>query len=296
MDRLPCELFRYILRYIDQASDLVRMFCVCRHWRFAIMTDKYFLNQWFSRSLERSRQTYSMSGAFYDGDCKAPWRLELDESLFPVDRRPTFVHFMPWLLKLDQTLFPSNLRSTECDFLPWFPSRSSSDYEDLYDLDYSLPLCDSSHSFSFWLFLPRHCELNIQIGNCHVKGREILIRSDEECCLDNGESFSIIDRWIHIVLVKIDSQANYRICIDGQPMTKLKQCQISLDSLARHFSIFNLLLCRTFDGNPLELSSQARIADLNAFNRCLTLVEIRAIHQQQLPIKEVQVGTYINSN
>jgi hypothetical protein len=70
MNRLPCELFRHILRYIDEASDLFRMSYVCRHWRFAIMNDEYFLNQWFSRLLERSRQSYSDTGALYVGDCK----------------------------------------------------------------------------------------------------------------------------------------------------------------------------------------------------------------------------------
>jgi hypothetical protein len=122
-----------------------------------------------------------------------------------------------------------------------------------------------------------------------------LLCSDEEYYCDYGKSFSIADRWIHIGLVKVDSESNYRICIDGHCVTKLKQCQISLSQL-EYFSLFNLLLCRTFDNNPLEISSQARIADLNGFTRCLTLVEIRAIHQQQVPIKQVKVGTYINSN
>ena len=296
MDRFPCELFRHILQYIDQVADLLRTSHVCSHWRFAIMTDEYFLNQWFSQLLERSRKSYWGIDAYYGGDCKPPEKLNLDESLFPVHLRPSYFGFMPWLLNLDQSLFPRNLRSSDCAFLPWIAARSSPDYELLYDHDYSLSFCDSSHSFSFWLFLPRHCELNIQIGNCHVEGREILLRSDDEYHFDNGESFSIVDRWIHIVLIKIDFESNYRICIDGQPVTKLKQCQISIDSLAEHFSTFNLLLCRTFDNDPLELSNQARIADLNAFNRCLTPVEIRAIHQQQVPIKQVKVGTYIYSN
>ncbi len=123
-----------------------------------------------------------------------------------------------------------------------------------------------------------------------------MLRSDEEYYFDNGESFSIADRWIHIVLIKIDFESNYRIYIDGQSVTKLKQCQISLSEVEQHFALFNIPLCRAFDNNPLEISSQARIADLNGFTRSLTLVEIRAIHQQQVPIKQVKVGTYINSN
>ncbi len=269
---------------------------VCSHWRFSIMSDEYFLNQWFSRSLERSRKTYSAGFAAYVGDCKRPHKLNLDESLFPVHLRPTYCYFMSWLLNLDQSLFPSSLRSARCDFLPWIVPRSSTDYEDLYGFGYSLSLCDSSHSFSFWLFLPRHCELNIQVGNCKVEGTNISLCSDEEYYCDYGKSFSIADRWIHIGLVKVDSESNYQICIDGHCVTKLKQCQISFSPMGEYFSVFNLLLCRTFDNNPLEISNQARIADLNVFTRCLTLVEIRAIHQQQVPIKQVKVGTYINSN
>jgi hypothetical protein len=296
MDRLPCELLQYILRYIDQPLDLFRMSCICSRWRSWIMNDEYFLNQWFSRLLKRSRKCYSCAFASYTGDCKPPWKLDLDESLYPVNLRPNCFHFLPWLLNLDGSLFPINLRSSNCDFLPWIVSRSSSDYEDLYEHDYSLSLCDSSHSFSLWLFLPRHCQLNIQVGNCNVKGLNISLCSDEKYHFDNGESVSIVDRWIHIVLNKIDSQSNYQICIDGQYLTKLSQCQISLNTLNQYFSLFNILLCRTFDNNPLDITNQARIADLNAFKRCLTLVEIRAIHQQQTSISQVKVGTYINSH
>jgi hypothetical protein len=67
-------------------------------------------------------------------------------------------------------------------------------------------------------------------------------------------------------------------------------------SLDQYFSLLNILLCHKFVNNPLEISSQARIADLNAFKRCLTLGKIRAIHQQQTLISQVKVGTYINSH
>ncbi len=185
---------------------------------------------------------------------------------------------------------------TICDFVPWIASRQSFDYKFVYEHDYDLSLCDSSHSFSFWLFLLPDCELNIQVGNCNVKGLNILLCSDEKYHFDNGESVTIADRWIHIVLNKIDSLSNYRICIDGQYITKFSQCQISLNELQQYYSLFNFLLCCKFDKNSLELSNHARIADSNAFERCLTLVEIRAIHQQQTSTKKVKVGAYINSN
>ena len=247
MDQLPCDLLHHIFWYIDQQSDFFRMSCVCRRWRFFIMNDEYFLNQWFSQSLKRSRKSYYCSFASYLGDCKPPWELNLNGSLFPTNLRPSLGDFIPWLLNIDQSLFPINLQSSTCDFLPWIIPRSSSDYENLYEYDYSLSLCDSSHSFSLWLFLPPHCELNIQVGNCNVKGLNILLCGDEKYYFDNGESVSIVDRWIHIVLTKIDPQSNYRICIDGQYLTKLSQCPISLNnSLEQHFSLFNLLLFQSY--------------------------------------------------
>ncbi|CAF4785808.1 unnamed protein product [Rotaria sp. Silwood1] len=92
---------------------------------------------------------------------------------------------------------------------------------------------------------------------------------------DNGNCLSINDRWIHLVLTKIDSQFNCQIWIDGQYVSKLHQFDLDNDA----------------SGPP----SKVRIADFNAFKRCLTLLEIQAIHQQQTSIKQVKVGTYIHS-
>ncbi len=164
------------------------------------------------------------------------------------------------------------------------------------DHGYSLSLCDSSHSLSFWLFLPRYCELNIQVGNRNVKCLNIFLCSDEKYHFDNGESVSIADWWIHILLTKIDSQSNYRICIDGQYITKFSQYHVSFSTWYEYLALLNILLCRKLENNTLEISSRARIADLNTFKQCLSLVEIRAIHQQQTLIKKVKVGTYINNN
>jgi hypothetical protein len=260
------------------------------------MNDEYFLNKWFSPLLERSRESYSSGSAVWVDDCKPPWALNFDRSLFPSNLRPCMFDYLSWLLKVDPILFPINLQSNHCDFVPWIASRKSSDYESFYKHNYDLSLCDSSHSFSFWLFLLSDCELNIKVRNCNVKGLNILLCSDKKYRLDNGESISIADRWIHIVLTKIDPKSNYRIWIDGQCVTTLTQCQISLCKFAQYYSLFNILLCRKFVNNPLEISSQVRIADLNAFKRCLTFVEIRAIHQQQTLINQVKVGTYVNNN
>jgi hypothetical protein len=182
MDRLPCELFYHIFQYIDQSTDLLQMSYVCRRWRSLIVNDKYFLNQWFSQSLKHSKKSFSTAfrSYFYQNDylCK---------------------------LNIDQSLLPIKLRSSECQFLPWAHSGDLSDYKHLLDYFYSLSFYDSSHSFSFWLFLPPQYILNIQTGSCNVRGVNIPICSDEKYHSDNGKSVSIADRWVHVVLTRTDS-------------------------------------------------------------------------------------------
>lgn len=296
MDQLPCELIHRILRYINEPLDLFRMSCVCSRWQLFIIHDKYFLNQWFSQLLKYTQNFWSCSLDVYGDICKPLWELNMDESLFPIHLRPNNINFLSWLLTIDRSLFPINLRSSRCDFLPWFNLKDSHDYKLLFQLNFCLSFCDSSHSFSFWLFLPHYCELNIQAGSYNVKSSNILLRSDEKYYFNNGKCISIATRWFHIVLNKIDSQSNYRIYIDGEYVTNLEQNQISFDKLAQNLSILNILLYRKSDNDSLELSNQARIADFNGFKRCLTLIEMRAIYQQQTSIKQVKVGTYINHN
>jgi hypothetical protein len=272
MDRLPCELLYHIVWYIDEPTDLLRMSGVCSRWRSFIMNRKYFLNQWFSRSLKRSVKSYSIASYSYSNESYYLSKLNTDQSLLPI-----------------------KLRSSSCQFLPWTDLEHSSHYKLLFEHCYSLSFYDSSHSFSFWLFLPHQYELNIQIGNCNVNNLNISIDSDENYHSDNGKNVSIADRWVHFVLNKIDSQSNYQIWIDGQCISKFDQYHITLDELCQHFSSINILLLRKPDNSLSEGSTQARIANLKAFKRCLTPVEIRAIHQQQTSIKKVKVGTYINS-
>ncbi len=274
MNRLPCELLHHIFLYMDQSFDLLRLSCVCSHWRSLIMDDEYFLNQWFSQSLERCRQ--------------------------PVLK--TFLQYIEGfgeksMLHIDQSLFPINLRSSECWLLPWSISRHSSDLEDLIVHVYPVSLFKSSHSFSFWLFVPHQCKLDIQIGNFNTNGLIISLYGNENDYFDNGKCLSIADQWIHIVLTKIDSQSNYRIWIDGQYVSKFSKHRIcSNEKMSIHSLNYNIIFLHLSDNNSLGASSKARIADFNAFKRCLTLVEIRAIHQQQTSIKQVKVGNYINGN
>ena len=132
MDRLPCELLHHIIWYFDQPLELLRMSRVCRRWRSFIMTDEYFLNQWFSRSLKHSRRLWFGAPTPYNSEYKQQSMLNTDYSLFRI-----------------------NLRSCEYSFLPWNISRHPSDHEHVFIYGYPLSLLNSSHFFSCWLVLPR---------------------------------------------------------------------------------------------------------------------------------------------
>ena len=126
MDRLSCELLHYILWHVDQPLDLFRMSCVCSRWRSFILNDEYFLNQWFSRSLEHSQESFQSSSPYFRKAAK-----------------------LKLLSNIDQSLFPVNLRSNEWCVLPWPVSKYSSYDKDYSTYYYPISLFRSSHSFSF---------------------------------------------------------------------------------------------------------------------------------------------------
>jgi hypothetical protein len=206
MDRLPCELLYHILWYIDQPLDLFRMSCVSSRWRSWIMKDEYFLNQWFLRSLERSRQPVF--------DNYANFIYEFRKKL---------------MLAIDRSLFLKNLLSSGCWIMPYAISSSLSCSKDFVAHFYRLLPFQSSHSFSFWLFLSYQCKLVIQVGTLNVDDRVVVLCGNENYYFDNGKSVSIADRWIHIVLTKIESQSNYQIWIDGQNLTKFNRYDRSIN-------------------------------------------------------------------
>ncbi|CAF3362520.1 unnamed protein product [Rotaria sp. Silwood2] len=273
MDRLPCELLQHILQYIDQPLDLSRMFYACNRWRCLIMNDEYFLNQWFSRSLKRSIESshYTCFGN------PTNWKQEA-------------------ILDMDKSFFPINLQSSKCYFLPMSVSRHSFHNEYPFKHYYSSSLFNSSHSISFWLFLPSQCELNMQIGSFNVKSLVIVLCGNKKYHFDNRKYVSIADRWICIVLTKIGLWSNYQICIDGQYVSKVKQYSKFFNNMDETDSWINIAILYKFHSSPIGPPNQVRLADLNTFKRCLTLAEIRAIHQQQALIEQTKVGTYINSN
>lgn len=248
MDQLPCELFYNIVRYLNDPFDLYRISYVCNRWRLFIMNDEYFLNEWFSRSLKYSRQACNCTYFDYNDD---------DE------QQLMFINI--------RSLFPITFRSSPCYLLPRTVPIFSSDDQYLFGHSYS-----SSHSFSFWLFLPQQCSLNMEIISSTIHNQTISL-------YDNINT----DQWIHMVLNKKQSQINYKIWINGQYISNKKAEQ--------HNLLFKILLCHKID-NRFQAPSTIRVADLNALKRCLIQPEIQAIYQQQIPIDQVKVGTYINSN
>ncbi|CAF4700502.1 unnamed protein product, partial [Rotaria socialis] len=187
MDRLPYELLHYILWYVDQPLDLFRMTYVCSRWRSFIMNDEYLLNQWFSRSLERSQESFQSSWPYFNTAIK-----------------------LNLLSNIHQSLFPTNIRSNEWCVLPWPDLRCSSYDKDSSSYYYPISLFRMSHSFAFWLFLPCQCYLNIHITNWSVDGVSIWLCGDRKYHCGKGKHISIADQWIHVVVNKTGSRSNYQ--------------------------------------------------------------------------------------
>ncbi|CAF3999924.1 unnamed protein product [Rotaria sp. Silwood1] len=197
---------------------------------------------------------------------------------------------------MDKSLFPINLRSSECWLLPSTVSNTSSNNENSLTHIYPLSFFNSSHSFSFWFFLPYQCELTIEISNMNVNGHIVFLNGNKNYCFDNENNLSINDRWIHIVLTKTDSQSNYQTWINGKYASKFDQYYKSLIKMEQSSNFYNYVILRKSYINSLRSSSNIRIADFNAFKRYLTNLEIQAIYQQQTSIKQIKFGTYINNN
>ena len=211
MDRLPRELLHYILLYIDQPLDLFRISCVCSRWRAVIMNDEYLLNQWFSRSLKNSQESFQGSWPYF--------RI--------ADKRQL-------LSNIDQSLFPVNLQSDEWCVLPWPVAKYASHAEVSSMYYYPISLFRSSHSFSFWLFLPRQCYFYIHITNLSVNGVHIWLCDDRKYHCDGGKLLSIADRWTHVVVSKLDSRSSYQLCIDGEHLSTLSRHDMSLIKADQH--------------------------------------------------------------
>jgi hypothetical protein len=271
MDSLPDEILQYIFFHIDDFSKLLFVSLVNRRWRSCIVDDVYFLNRWFSRSLDRFRQT-------------------------SLGKRVHHKIKMTHISGINRSLFPINLQSSECCLLPSTGSQYLPDHQNSTWRCYSLSSFSSSRSFSFWLFLPSRSI--VRISTIHWSVNDVLARllSHEVYHTDNGEQITIDNRWIHMVWTKTDEKSSYRIWIDERRISKFKFYEISREYTRRRPWKTKLLI-RYFpdESSSVELI-KCRIADVTAFNRSLTSVEIRASYQQQTSTNRVQVGTYINKN
>lgn len=275
MERLPCELIQQILVYINEPLDLIRISSICRHWRSSILNDEYFVNQWFFRSLKNARNSFDWSSAY---SCRENW-----------PETP--------MACIDESLFPVNLRSHEWCILPWSLPYSLSCKQDSSDFHcHPISLARSYHCLSFWLFLPRRCHFTIYITNFDMPGVSIRLSGDEKYSYDKEKRMSISDRWIHVVVSKVDLQSDYQLCLDGQYLSKVSPGMSPIRSRQSFDAWESIVLYRRHNQHACGTSSKVRIADFIAMKRCLTLVEIRAICQQQISIQRVKVGTYIKNN
>ena len=194
---------------------------------------------------------------------------------------------------IDQSLFPIDLQTSECYLLHAMDSFHIIDYQHFFEHWYPLSLFDGFHCFSFWFFLTRESKLSIQIGNFNVQGRHVIIGADQKWNFKNGKRMLISDRWIHIFVAKVELRSNYRIWINGRHFSTFDWYETrNRQTMANHVSNHILLTCNLND-NPTRKLIRARMADLVAFKRCLSLIEIQAIYQQQTSIDRIKIGTYM---
>ncbi|CAF1157941.1 unnamed protein product [Adineta ricciae] len=268
MAELSCALFQHLLSYIDQLPDLIRASFVCHYWRSCITDDEHFLNQWFHRSLKFSRESP------LNGSAMNEYQRELTQNI-------------------DRSVSPTNFRSSQCYVLQVIDPFYVNTRKDFFEQQYPESFFDGYYSFSFWLFLPRQCEMNVRIGtthvldlhHCHHTDKQYGFRDDKQTLFDN--------QWIHLVITNSESQSGYCKWINAQNINSFNLHQTfnsHLSGISRSNAI--TITCKRINYS-IESPVEARIADLAAFKRCLSTIEIRAIYQQQKCIDKVQIGTYM---
>lgn len=268
MAELSCVLFQHLFGYIDQLPDLIHASFVCHYWRSCITDDEHFLNQWFHRSLKFSRES------------------PLDNSAMNEYRRESKQN-------IDRSLLPTNFQPSQYYVLQVIDPFYVNTRKDFFEQKYPESLFDGYYSFSFWFFLPRRCEMSLRIGTSYVLDLHHCCHTDKQYGFRDDKQTIFDDQWIHLVITNSESQSNHCKWINGQ----------SIDSFNLHSTI-NSHLNRIPSSNAIAITCkrinysmespiEARIADLVAFKRCLSTIEIRAIYQQRKCIDQVQIGTYM---
>ena len=271
MDQFPSELLNCIFHYIDQLPDLIRASLICRHWRSSIVNNEHFLNTWFHRSLQRCRQP-----ALND---------PLADYTNNRERRLTQI--------VDQSLFPSKLQSSEYYLLPIIDPFHLSDAPHHFEYRFPPSLFKGFHSFSFWIFLPDECQFAVKIGYAHVLRLDTCLQHKFQWHLEKKRKISLDDRWTHIVIANYESKADYQVWINGQDCEELDLPHNWEGHIIRSNKENAVLLSCKRKSYSIHSPIASRIADLVAFKRCLSMVEIRAIYEQQAAVDQVQIGTHV---
>lgn len=273
MDLLPYELLHCIFHYVDQLPDLIRASLVCHHWRSSIMNNEHFLNQWFVRSLKRSRQSaLNDSHSENNGNQQQQLTRSLDPSLVPI-----------------------GLKSSACCLLPTIDSFHLSDCSHFYAHRFPPSLFDGFHTFSFWFFLPRECELSVEVGYSNVLGLNTCYRNGRKSNSKRKKETLPGDQWLHIVLSNSGACTNYRIWINGQDLKAFDLPDLCHRYSTKHSTTHSISLSCKRINYSIHSPIESRVADLVAFKRCLSTMEIRAIHEQQTSIDRVQIGTHVKN-
>ena len=273
MDQLPYELLHCIFHYVDQLPDLIRASLVCHQWRSSIMNNEHFLNQWFARSLKRSRQSaLSDSHPENNGNQQQQLTRSLDPSLFPI-----------------------GLKSSACCLLPTIDPFHLSDCSHFYAHRFPPSLFDGFHTFSFWFFLPRECELAVEVGYANVLGLNTCRRNGRNSNSKRKKEILPGDQWLHIVLSNSHASTTYRIWINGQDLKAFDLPDLWHRHSTKHSTTHAISLSCKRINYSIHSPIESRIADLVAFRRCLSTMEIRAIYEQQTSIDRVQIGARLKN-
>jgi hypothetical protein len=237
------------------------------------MNNEHFLNTWFYRSLKRSRQS-ALTDPLADSADNRQGRL-------------TQI--------IDESLFPTKLKSSECYLLPTIDPFHLSD--DVHFFEYQFPpsIFDGFHTISFWFFLPCECELAVKIGYTHVLGLDTYPQHNRNWNLENKRQILLADRWTHIALSNSESSIGYHVWINGQDFRELDLPSRWEGHAIRSDKKNAVFLSCKRNSYSIRSPIASRVADLVAFKRCLSMVEIRSISAQQTSIDRVQIGTYVTS-
>lgn len=177
--------------------------------------------------------------------------------------------------------------------LPIIDPFHLSDAPHHFEYQFTPSLFEGFHSFSFWIFLPGECQLAVKIGYLHVLGLDTCHQRSFTWNFEKKRQILLGDRWTHIVIANHESRTTYHIWINGQDSRELDLPRFAEGHLVRSNKDDAVLLSCKRNSYSIHSPIASRLADLVAFKRCLSMVEIRAIYEQQAAIDQVQIGIHV---